>query len=149
MGVHLPGLPNVKLDSYSPNAKEIFEYLGCFGICPCMPNRHKPIGTEEEALLTRYVERNARLRKMKNAGYTVVSIWGANLENCCEKILALKMNLVCTLSLRTLHLIFGSPCTAVKPRPQKHITESIGGRKLTIWMLLVCTPTFVSMASFL
>ena len=48
--VHLPGLPNVNVDGYSPKAK----YLGCFWHgCPCMSNRHKPIGTTEETLLTR------------------------------------------------------------------------------------------------
>ena len=43
--VHLPGLPNVKVDRYSPKTKEVFEYLGCFGMgvpaCPIAPqNKH-------------------------------------------------------------------------------------------------------------
>jgi hypothetical protein len=47
-----------------------------------MPNHHKPIGNTEETLENRYVETLARLQKLKDAGYTVVSIWGASLENC-------------------------------------------------------------------
>jgi len=59
----------------------VFEYLGCFWHgCPCMPNRHKPIGTTEETLLTRYEETNAGLEKIKNAGFTVVSIWGCDFR---------------------------------------------------------------------
>ena len=126
--VHLPWVPNVKVHGYSPKTKEIFEYLGCFWVgCPCMSNRHKPIGTTEGTLLTRYEETKTRLQKIKNAGYTVVSIWGASLENCCEKIRSLKMNLVCTLIWRTLHLIFGTPCTGVEPRPQNILQSQAGG----------------------
>jgi G:T-mismatch repair DNA endonuclease (very short patch repair protein) len=69
--VHLPGVPNRKADVYSTKTKEVFEYLGCFWYeCPCMPNRHMPISTSEETLLTRYEETKARLEKFKNAGYT-------------------------------------------------------------------------------
>ena len=28
--VHLPRVPNVKVDGYSPNTQEVFEYLGCY-----------------------------------------------------------------------------------------------------------------------
>jgi len=41
-----------------------------------MANRHKPIGNTEETLDNRYEETMARLQKIKDAGYTVVSIWG-------------------------------------------------------------------------
>jgi hypothetical protein len=37
-------------------------------------------------------ETMARLQKIKDAGYTVVSIWGVSLENYCVTLLALKMN---------------------------------------------------------
>ena len=50
--VNLPEVINVKVDGYSPKTNEVFEYLGCFWHgCPCMPNRHNPIGTTEETLL--------------------------------------------------------------------------------------------------
>jgi hypothetical protein len=61
-----------------------------------MPNRHKPIGNTEETLESRYEKTMARLQKIKDAGYTVVSAWGANLENNCATLLALKMNFACT-----------------------------------------------------
>jgi len=63
-----------------------------------MPNRHKPIGNTEEKLLNRYEEKKARLKKIKNAGYKIVLIKGASLENSCAKILNLKMSLVRTLT---------------------------------------------------
>jgi len=41
-----------------------------------MNNRHKPIGKTEEYLENMYEETKARLHKIENAGYNVVSIWG-------------------------------------------------------------------------
>jgi hypothetical protein len=71
--VHLHGVPNVKGDGYCEETNEVFEYLGCFWHgCPCMPNRHKPIGKNEETLLSRYEETEARLKKIEYAGYKVV-----------------------------------------------------------------------------
>jgi G:T-mismatch repair DNA endonuclease (very short patch repair protein) len=40
-----------------------------------MPNRHKPIGSTKETLSSMYEEPTARLNKIENAGYKVVSIW--------------------------------------------------------------------------
>jgi len=41
--VHLPGVPNVKVDGYCAETRDFFEYLGCFWYgCQCMPNRHNP-----------------------------------------------------------------------------------------------------------
>ena len=45
----------------------------------CMPNRHKPIGNTG-TLENRYEETMARLQKIKDAGYTVVSIWGCEFR---------------------------------------------------------------------
>jgi len=45
-----------------------------------MANRHKPIGTTQETLLTRYEETKAGLGKIKNASYTVVSTWGCEFR---------------------------------------------------------------------
>ena len=75
--VHLPGVPNVKVDRYFAETRRLFEYLGCFWHgCQCMPNRHKPIGNTNGTLLSRLGETQARLQKIRDAGYTVVSIWG-------------------------------------------------------------------------
>jgi len=49
--VHLSGVPNVKVDGYSPKTQEVFDYFGCYCHgCPCVPNRHKPIGSTGETL---------------------------------------------------------------------------------------------------
>ena len=74
--VHLPRVPNVKVDGYCEETNEVFEQVGCFWHgCTCMPNRHKPIGNTEKKLLNRYEENEARLKKIENAAYKVVSIW--------------------------------------------------------------------------
>ena len=79
--IHLPRVLNVKVEGYCEETNEVFEYLGCFWHgCTCVPNRHKPIGTTEETLLNRYEETEARLKKIENAGYTVVSIWGCQFR---------------------------------------------------------------------
>jgi hypothetical protein len=55
--MHLSGLPNVKVDGYCEEAKEVFEYLGTSGHWYlCIPNRHKPIGNTEKTLENRYEE---------------------------------------------------------------------------------------------
>lgn len=84
--LHLPGLPNVKVDGYCAETREVFEYLGCFWHgCQCMPNRHKPIGNTEGTLLSRYEETQARLQKIRDTGYKVVSIWGCEFRKLlCE-----------------------------------------------------------------
>jgi G:T-mismatch repair DNA endonuclease (very short patch repair protein) len=92
--VHLPGVTNVKVDDYSPKTKEVFEYLGCFWHgCPCIPNRHKPIGTTEEGLLTGNEETNARLEKVKNVDLAVVSIWGCEFRKLLREIPGLENEL--------------------------------------------------------
>jgi len=41
--VHLPGLPNVKVDGYSLKTQEVLDYLDCYWHgCPCMINRQRP-----------------------------------------------------------------------------------------------------------
>jgi len=45
-----------------------------------MPNPHKHIGNTDETLLSRYEETEARLKKIENAGYKVVSIWGCQFR---------------------------------------------------------------------
>jgi len=45
-----------------------------------MPNRHKPIGSKKEKLLSRYEETTARLHKIESAGYKVVSLWGCEFK---------------------------------------------------------------------
>jgi hypothetical protein len=40
-----------------------------------MPNRHESIGNTGETWLSRYEESMARLQKIKDSGYKVISIW--------------------------------------------------------------------------
>jgi hypothetical protein len=49
--------------------------------CLCMPNRHKHIGNTDETLENRYEDNNGEVANIKDAGYNVVSIWGACLKN--------------------------------------------------------------------
>ena len=78
----MDGVPNVKVDGYCRETNEVFEYLGCFwhGCPSCMPNRHTPIGKTTETLQGRYEETMARLQKLKDAGYNVVSIRGCEFR---------------------------------------------------------------------
>ena len=48
--------------------------------CLSMPNRHKPIGTTDETLQDRYEGTQARLQKIKDAGFNVFSIWGCEFR---------------------------------------------------------------------
>lgn len=49
--VHLPGIPNLKVDGDCAETNEVFEYLGCFwNGCNSMPNRQNPIGKIEETM---------------------------------------------------------------------------------------------------
>ena len=61
--VHLPRVRNVKVNGYSPQTQEVFEYFGCYwhGF-PCMTNRHRPIGSKKETLLGRYEETNSEAK---------------------------------------------------------------------------------------
>jgi hypothetical protein len=99
--VHLAGVLNVKVDGYRQETNEGLEYLGCFWHgCLCMPNRHKPIGNTEETLENRYEETMARLQKIKDAGYTVVSIWGCEFRKLLHNTPGLENeSLVCSSPL--------------------------------------------------
>ena len=80
--VRPPGVPDVKVDGFCPETNEVFEYLGSFwhGCPSCMPNRDKPIGKTKETLANRYEETMARLQKIRDAGYNVISIWGCEFR---------------------------------------------------------------------
>jgi G:T-mismatch repair DNA endonuclease (very short patch repair protein) len=77
----MDGLKNLKVDGYCAKTKQVFEYLGCFWHgCPCILNRHGPIGNTNETMLSRHEETTARLQKIKDAGYKVISIWGCEFK---------------------------------------------------------------------
>jgi hypothetical protein len=54
----------------------------------------KLIGDSKETLHNKCDETMARLQKIKDADYQVVSMWWCSLENICVTFLALKMNSV-------------------------------------------------------
>ena len=58
-----------------------------------MPNRHKPIGITTETLQGRYEDSMARLQKIKNTGYKVVSIWGCEVRKLLLQNPGLEKNL--------------------------------------------------------
>ena len=50
------------------------------------------IGNRDETLMSRYEETEARLKKIQDAGYKGVSIWGCEFRKLLVKILTLKIN---------------------------------------------------------
>ena len=58
-----------------------------------MTNRHKRVGKTTETLQGRYEETMARLQKIKDAGYKVVSIWGREFRKQLLQIPGLKKEL--------------------------------------------------------
>jgi len=127
--VRLTGVPNVKFSGYCEETNDVFEYPGCIWHgCPCIPNRHKPIGKTEETLHNIYEETKARLQKIENAGYKFVSIWG-----CEFRKLLRKKNELCSH-----HYVRNSPINirdtfyGVEPKLLKHIAESRKGRRYTM-----------------
>jgi hypothetical protein len=73
--VRLDRVPNLIVDGCCAETEEVFEYLRCFfHESLCMPNRHDPIGNTGETLLCRYEVPIARLLKIRDAGYKVISI---------------------------------------------------------------------------
>jgi len=87
-------VPNVKINGYSEERREIFEYFGSFWHgCLSMPNRHKPIGNTGETLQNRFEEKLKRgCRKSTMPVIRLYRSGGASLENCCAINLALKTN---------------------------------------------------------
>ena len=84
--VHLAGVSNVKVDGYCQETNEVFQHFACFSHgCLFMTNRHKPIGNTDEALQKRYEKIQARLQKIENAGYIVISNWGCEFRKLLRK----------------------------------------------------------------
>ena len=129
--VHLDRLPHVKVDGYRRTTNEVFEYLGCFwhGCPSCMINRLKPIGKTTETLQGRYEESMARLQKIKDAGYKVVSVWGCEFRKLLLQNPGLEKELVSHSYVKNSQLIFEMPYTVVEPKPLKHTTELSRGDK--------------------
>jgi len=147
--VHLPGVPNVKVDGYCKGTYEVFEYLGCFWHgCTCMPNRHKPIGNTEGILLSRYEETESRLKEIEDAGYKVVSIWGCQFRKLLRENPGFVNELCshpyvknCPINIRDALYVCRTEATKTYYRVKQ-------GKKSIMWTLSICTPTFVNMGNF-
>jgi hypothetical protein len=80
-----------------------------------MPNRHKPIGNAEETLENRYEETMAKLQKIEDAGYTVVSTWRCEFRNLLRNAPGLE-NELCSHPYKKNAPIFGMPCMGVETK---------------------------------
>ena len=95
-----------------------------------MPNRHKPIGSTKETSSSRYEETTARLNKIENDGYKVVSIWECVFKKlisqnpCLEKELSSHPRLK-NSPLNIRHVLYGGRTEATKTyykiRPEEKI----------------------------
>ena len=130
--IHLPGVPNVKVDGYCEETNEVFENMGRFWHgCSCMSNRYKPIGNTEETLLSQYVETQARLKKIENAGYKIVSIWWCEFRKLLRENSDLEIELSSHPFIKCSPINIQDAFTEEEPSPQRHITEfSRGGNPL-------------------
>ena len=88
-----------------------------------MANRHKPIGNTEETLDNRYEETMARLQKIKDAGYTVVSIWGFEFRKLLRNTPGLEDELCSHPYVKNAPINIRDALYGVEQRLLKHITE--------------------------
>ena len=116
--------------------------------CLIMPNRHKPIGKSEETLENRYEETKARLQKIENAGYKVVSIWGCEFRKLLSENSGFENELCSHSYVKNSPINIRDALYGGRTEANKTITESRKGRRSTMWTLKVCTPKYVNMASF-
>lgn len=70
-----------------------------------MPNHHKPTGKTEETLISRYKETTARLKKIRDAGYKVVSICSFEFTKLLRENPGLENELCSHAFVRTFQLI--------------------------------------------
>jgi G:T-mismatch repair DNA endonuclease (very short patch repair protein) len=131
--VRLTGVPHVKVDGYCEETNEVFEYLGCFWHgCICISNRRKPIGKTEETLENRYEETKAKLQKIVNAGYKVVSIWGCEFRKMLSENRCLENEICSDPYVKNSPINIRDASYGIERKLLKHITESRKGRRSTM-----------------
>jgi hypothetical protein len=81
--MHLPGVPNVKVEVYCQETKEVFEYLGCFGMgvfaCPIDIN---PLVALRKPWRTGMRKLWRRCKKSKTLVTLLFRLRDVSLENC-------------------------------------------------------------------
>jgi G:T-mismatch repair DNA endonuclease (very short patch repair protein) len=83
----LPELPNLKVDGFCEETKEVFSFNGCLWHGhECLPNRDVPImGTTSETLESRYNQTMARLEKIVSAGYVCHVMWECEFDKILKE----------------------------------------------------------------
>jgi len=81
-----------------------------------------PIDISPLSLLSQYEETQARLRKIRDDGYKVISISGCEFRKLLRDNPDLKKKLSACPYVKNSP-IFEMPCTGVEPKPQKPTTE--------------------------
>jgi hypothetical protein len=86
-------VPNVNADGYCQETKEVFEYLGffCMGVFACSIDIN-PLVTLRKSRRTDRRKQWLVCKKIKDAGYNVVSIWGCEFRKLLSDTPGLKMN---------------------------------------------------------
>jgi hypothetical protein len=91
--MHLPGVPNVKVVGYCQDKKEVFNYLGCFGMVVfACPIDIKPLVTQRKHCRRGMTNQWRGCKKSKTLVKLLFRSGGVSSENYCETLLALKMN---------------------------------------------------------
>ena len=99
-----------------------------------------PIDTNPFARLRKHFRTDMRKlrRGCRNPNTRVIMLFrpgAVSLENCCTKLLALKMNFARTPMWRIFQWIFEMSCTRVEAKVANHITVSKKERRSTMWTL--------------
>jgi len=145
--VHLAGVPHVKVDGYHRETNELLEYLGWFWHgCLCRPNRHNPIGNTEETLKNRYEETIARLQKIKDAGFTVVSIRGCEFRKLLRNTSGLENELCSHPYVKNAPIKIRDALYGARTEASKTYYRFKDGDKIRY--VYSCTPTVVNTISF-
>jgi len=93
-----------------------------------MPNQHKPIGNTDETLQNKYEQTMARLQKIKDAGYNVVSMWGCEFRKRLRDTAGLE-NELCTFPyVKKASINIRGAFYRVEPTLLKHYRVKEGGR---------------------
>jgi hypothetical protein len=122
---HLNGAPNLKVNGYCQGTNQVFEDLGCFGLggFAC------PIDTSPSVTTIRlhntYEETIARLQKIKDSSYQVVSIWERDFRKILRDTHGIEHDLSSHPCVKNSPMNIRDAFTGVEPKPAKHYRVEI------------------------